>query len=104
MDALGMLALPQVLICLEQVRLSMEGARTFLFGSITTGRRPVGDLDVLVVCADEAESDRARKIMSPACADYPVHLMIMTFAEEADLEFIAGVGAIEVDGRNALPV
>ena len=101
MDALDELALPQVLRRLEQVRVSLAGARTFLFGSITTGRRPAGDLDVLVVCADEADSDGARKIMSPACADYPVHLMIMTFTEEADLEFIAGVGAIEVDGRNA---
>lgn len=101
MDALDGLALPQVLLRLEQVRVSLVGARTFLFGSITTGRRPAGDLDVLVVCADEADSDRARKIMSPPCADYPVHLMIMTFAEEADLEFIAGVGAIEVDGKNA---
>lgn len=101
MDALDVLALPQVLMRLEQVRVSLESARTFLFGSITTGRRPAGDLDVLVVCADEADSDRARKIISPVCADYPIHLMIMTFAEEADLEFIAGVGAIEVGGRDA---
>ncbi len=101
MDALDVLELPQVLMRLEQVRVSLESARTFLFGSITNGRRPAGDLDVLVVCADEADTDRARKIMSPACADYPVHLMIMTFAEESELEFIAGVGAIEVDGRKA---
>lgn len=104
MDALDGLALPQVLIGLEQVRVSLEGARTFLFGSITTGRRPAADVDVLVVCADEADSDSARKIMSPSCTDYPIHLMIMTFAEEADLEFIAGVGAIEVGGRNAQPM
>jgi predicted nucleotidyltransferase len=101
MNALNVLALPQVLMRLEQVRVSLEGARTYLFGSITTGRRPAGDLDVLVVCADDVDSDRARKIMSSVCADYPVHLMIMTFAEEAELEFIAGVDAIEVDGRNA---
>lgn len=101
MDALDVLALPKVMMRLEQVRVSLAGARTFLFGSITTGRRPAGDLDVLVVCADEVDSDRARRIMSRPCVHYPVHLMIMTFAEETELDFIAGVGAIEVAGRNA---
>ncbi|MGH8243272.1 MAG: hypothetical protein ACRETY_07990 [Steroidobacteraceae bacterium] len=101
MDALDALALPEVLAYLEQVRAAIAGAQTFLFGSITTGRRPAGDLDVLVVCADEADSARARIIMSPPCTYFPVHLTIMTFAEETDLDFIAGVGAIEVHRRDA---
>lgn len=96
MDALDTTALPQVLVCLEDVRTAIVGARTYLFGSITTDRRPAGDIDVLVICAQDEDCAMARVLLSPACEVFPIHLTIMTPSEEAELSFILGVRAVEV--------
>lgn len=98
MDALDSIVLPRVLARLSEIRATVADARTFLFGSITTERRPARDVDVLVVCARDSDGDEVRALMSPVSDLFPIHLLIMTVEEQAEVNFVVGVGALEVRG------
>jgi predicted nucleotidyltransferase len=74
-------------------------SRWHLFGSITRDKRPVGDIDLLVVCENSensADCARVRSALATVCAEFPIHLLLMTQAEEAEVNFIEGEGALEI--------
>jgi predicted nucleotidyltransferase len=66
------------------------------FGSVTTTKRPVSDIDILVVCEQDADCAKVRSALADVCAEYPIHLLLMTRAEEAEVNFIRGEHAIEI--------
>jgi hypothetical protein len=89
-------ALNELLEEVHRVRPRLLGSRWFLFGSITTARRPVGDIDLLVVCETSNDCTLARSELGPVCSRWPIHLLLMTAREEAEVKFIAGEGAVEI--------
>jgi hypothetical protein len=71
-------------------------SRWFLFGSITTTRRPVKDIDLLVVCKTIGGCATARAELASICGRFPIHLLLMTSSEEAGVKFIQGQSAVEI--------
>lgn len=98
MDALDTIVLPRILAYLSEIRASFADARTLLFGSITTERRPSGDVDVLVIYARDTDGNAVRALMSPVPEAFPAHLILMTVDEQAKVDFIEEVGAVEIRG------
>jgi hypothetical protein len=82
----------------ERVRLNaiVPRCKWYLFGSVTTAKRPVSDIDVLVVCDTHEECAKVREALSATCAEGPIHLLLMTRSEEKELNFIGGQHASEI--------
>ena len=80
----------------SRIRTQMPSSRWYLSGSITTDRRPVGDIDLLGVCETSADCAKARSELASLCEQFPVHLLLMTVSEEAEVSFIQGQDAVEI--------
>ncbi len=80
---------------MRRIRARVPTSRWYVFGSITTIKRPVGDIDLLVVCETTIACRLVRAELSQICARYPIHLLLMTTGEETEINFIEGEGAIE---------
>jgi len=81
---------------MQGIRVRAPTSRWYLFGSATTTKRPVGDIDLLVVCETTAECKTVRAGLASICAQFPIHLLLMTSSEERELEFIQGERAVEI--------
>lgn len=92
-------------LCVEvqRIRARVPTSRWYLFGSITTTKRPVGDIDLMVVCDTSADCIMVRAEMDSVCAQYPIHLLLMTFSEEAEVKFIQGESAVEIYPGQTIP-
>jgi hypothetical protein len=95
-------ALHRLYIEASRIQGTHPSLRWFLFGSIITPRRPVGDIDLLVVAGTASECVKVRAELSGACEDFPFHLLLMTRNEEAELGFVSSEGAIEITPKNPL--
>jgi len=71
-------------------------SRWYLFGSIATTKRPIGDIDLLVVSETAADCATIRAELDAICSQFPIHLLLMTTVEEAEVDFIQGESAIEI--------
>jgi hypothetical protein len=73
----------------EAIRVNRRapGAVWFLFGSTLIDVHASKDIDVLVVCADDAEAIAIRSSTRSLCEALPVHLTIMSSQEEMELAF-----------------
>jgi predicted nucleotidyltransferase len=71
-------------------------SKWYLFGSVTSSKHPVGDIDLLVVCESSADCARVRARLADVCTELPIHLILMTQGEEAEVSFIKGVNALEL--------
>jgi hypothetical protein len=87
---------------LHRITARVPTSRWYLFGSITTTKRPVGDIDLLVVC-ETAACKLIRAELAPICARYPIHLLLMTASEEAEVNFIKGESAVEITSGTTIP-
>lgn len=81
---------------MQRIRALVPNSRWFLFGSITTTKRPVGDIDLLVVCKTVADCTAVRTGLASICAQFPIHLLLMTQREEGEIKFILGQSAVEI--------
>lgn len=81
---------------IPRVRGLVPNSRWYFFGSITTTKRPVGDIDLLVVCEADTDCAKVRAELASICAEFPIHLLLMTRREEADFQFIKGECAVEI--------
>jgi hypothetical protein len=81
---------------MQRIRVQVPSSKWFLFGSITTVRRPVRDVDFLVVCKNDADCVTIRSELGSICAQFPVHLLIMSESEESEVDFIKDQRAIEI--------
>jgi hypothetical protein len=79
-----------------RIRAQVPGSRWFLFGSITTARRPVGDIDLLVVCEKNHDCELVRSELWLVSSQWPIHLLLMTVSEEAEVNFKDGQRAVEI--------
>jgi len=92
-------------VCNEMARIIalVPRSKWYLFGSITRHKRPVSDIDLLVVCESSADCARVRSSLAALCAEFPIHLLLMTQVEEAEVNFIKGEGALEIGMQYANP-
>ena len=74
-----------------------------IFGWITTAKRPIGDIDLLVVCETAAAGTFVRAELALICGRYPIHLLVMTASEERELNFISGERAVEITSGTIVP-
>ena len=81
---------------MPQIRARVPTSRWFFFGSITTTKRPVGDIDLLVVCETTADCIMVRTELASICAQFPIHLLFMTPNEEMEVNFIQGESVVEI--------
>lgn len=95
-DAPDQAALNALLQEVHRIGVRTPGSRWFLFGSIIAARRPVSDIDILVVCATNDDCKSIRSALVPVCSRWPIHLLLMTVSEEAEVKFIDGQGAVEI--------
>jgi hypothetical protein len=86
---------------MQRTRVRAPTSRWYLFGSITTTKRPVGDIDLLVVCETTADCTTVRAELASICEQFPIHLLLMTPSEETEVKFIQGESAIEMSGKRA---
>jgi predicted nucleotidyltransferase len=86
----------------EMVQLTklIPRSKWYLFGSVTTTRRPVSDIDLLVVCENDADCTAVRSGLAKVCAEFPIHLLLMTQAEETEVNFIESARALEIARRH----
>jgi predicted nucleotidyltransferase len=75
----------------------VTSSRWYLFGSLLKDKRPVSDIDLLVVCATAGDCSAVRLELGAACSEYPIHLLLMTFDEEGEVKFIQGQDAVPLD-------
>lgn len=81
---------------MQRIRSQIPASRWYFFGSIVTTKRPVEDIDLLVVCKTAADCATVRTELASVCARFPIHLLIMTPNEEAEVKFIQGESAVEI--------
>jgi hypothetical protein len=63
-------------------------SRWFVFGSFVSDPVRAGDIDLLVVCRDAADIDRVRLELDCAVRALPLHLTLLSEAEELEVGFI----------------
>jgi predicted nucleotidyltransferase len=88
---------------MQRIRARVPTSRWFFFGSITTTKRPVGDIDLLVVCKNTSDCTTVRAELASICARFPVHLLLMTSSEEAEVKFIRSESAVEITPGKTIP-
>ena len=81
---------------MQRLRARVPTSRWFFFGTITTTKRPVGDIDLLVVCKTTANCTTVRAGLASICVRFPFHLLLMTPSEEAEVKFIQDQRAVEI--------
>lgn len=95
-DALEEIAIRPLYEEMQRIRARVPTSRWFFFGSITTTKRPVRDIDLLVVCKTTADCTTVRAELTSICARFPIQLLLMTASEEAEVKFIQGESAVEI--------
>ena len=88
---------------MQRIRARVPTSRWFFFGSIVATKRPVGDIDLLVVCETTADCATVRAELASICARFPIHLLLMTPSEEAEVKFIRGESAVEITPAEPIP-
>lgn len=81
---------------MQRIRTRLPSSRWYLFGSITTAKRPVEDIDLLVVCDADRDCESVRAELASICLRFPIHLLLMTPCEEEEVKFIQSEKAREV--------
>ena len=75
------------------------GSDWYLFGSSARNPEHAGDIDLLIVHDGTLESTRLRTELADLCMVLPLHLTILTHAEERELNFIARAGGCRKIGQ-----
>lgn len=81
---------------MQRISVRVSTGQWYLFGSITTTKRPVGDIDLLVVCETDADCATMRVELTSICARFPIHLLLMTSSEEAEVKFVEAQRAVKM--------
>lgn len=59
------------------------GTEWHLFGAVNRGDPDASDIDLMILCENDAQADRLRQAIDPDSFSLPLHLSLLTF-EEAD--------------------
>jgi len=71
-------------------------SRWFIFGSAIKSNVTSKDLDILVIYERPQDAALIRLQIEATCKAFPIHLLLMTDAEENETNFIESVGAVEI--------
>lgn len=71
-------------------------ARWYLFGSATKSIARAKDVDLLVVCESEQTALAVRHELRELCLRLPLHLLLLTHAEEGELGFVGSQGCVAI--------
>jgi hypothetical protein len=66
----------------------LPGLAWYGFGSFFRGEHAYTDIDVLVVCPTFAEAACVRTLAGHLCSSLPIHLLVMTKAEQEETNFV----------------
>src|SRR5258708_40119598 len=66
--------------------------RGYVFGSILKPDFRWTDVDILIVCDDALDVPNVRPALASVCMSAPVDLLVMSAAEESELDFVSGQG------------
>lgn len=95
-DFLEQTAIGVLLAELRHIKMTSPNIRAYLFGSVTKSKQTISDIDLLIVCESSFDCAKIRSELAQACTDFPIHLLLMTYGEEAELKFIEKQRAIEI--------
>ena len=80
----------------ERISKLSPDAVWYLFGSTLEAFERAADIDVLVLCASNYAVALVRHELQDACMSLPLHLVLLTREEEAELKFISMQGCVQV--------
>jgi hypothetical protein len=78
-----------LIACGDQLGNDASGSTWHLFGSVDRDDLTAHDIDLLILCENDAQSDRLRCSIDEGAFELPLHLSLMTFEENF------AVGAVE---------
>lgn len=58
---------------------------------------------MLVICKTTADCTTVRAELASICARFPIHLLLMTPSEEAEVKFVQGESAAEITPGETIP-
>lgn len=67
-------------------------AAWYIFGSSRDSFNDALDIDILILCTDDASTCILRRELQSMCLKFPLHLFLLTRCEEAELKFIEQQG------------
>lgn len=71
------------------IGLASSGSEWYLFGSIARDVAHPSDIDLMVLCVDDAQADTLRKAIDPDALALPIHLCLLRFDEADEVDAIA---------------
>jgi predicted nucleotidyltransferase len=71
-------------------------ANWYLFGSAKEGLSDASDIDLLIICQTHGMADAVRRAVDVDQLTRPIHLSILTQAEEAEIGFVKKQDCIQV--------
>jgi predicted nucleotidyltransferase len=72
----------------ESLGSKAEGSRWYLFGSVDRDEEDAADIDLMILCKSDDQADTLRKSIDLDALELPIHLALMTFDEEAEIEAV----------------
>ena len=80
----------------EAVSKSIPDTTWYLFGSAVASLATAGDIDLLIVCRRDGDATHVRERLQATCLRLPLHLLLMSRDEEAELRFIEGQRCVQI--------
>lgn len=82
----------RVVANLKQLAVSLgsanHGTEWHLFGSVNCDKLDASDIDLMILCNNDAQADALRKAIDPDSLIRPLHLALLTFDEAAAINAI----------------
>ena len=73
-----------------------EGSEWHLFGSVDRDDPNAADIDLMILCKDDGQSDALRRAIDPDVLSLPLHLSFMTFDEANAIDAVCTQGSCRV--------
>lgn len=81
-----------VVISLRELAVSLgskaQGSQWHIFGAVDRDEANAEDIDLMILCKGDYQADALRKAINPDALALPIHLALMTFDEESEIEAI----------------
>lgn len=82
----------RIIACLCELAISLgpsaEGTEWHLFGSVDRNERNPSDIDLMILCIDDAQADFLRQSIDPDGLPLPLHLALLTFDEASEINAV----------------
>jgi predicted nucleotidyltransferase len=82
----------RVVVSLRALAVSLgptaEGSQWHLFGSVDRDESDAADIDLMILCKSDEQADALRQAIDPDVLVLPLHLALLTFDEQAEIEAV----------------